>query len=524
MISPANICRIIDLKGNTIKEFRWKVDYSWNVGFGSWWPRQLLLDSLGNEIKYYTWHKSYINSAGFSKDRKYVITASDDSTAKIWDLKGNEILSLKGHNNKVIDATFSGDGEKIVTVTIDNTLRIWDKKGQLLTIIKGPKESVRYAIFSSDNTKIETQSLLDTCRVYDLKGKMLEKVPWDRIYISSVYFSSDGKKLLTASRDGTSKLWDLETAGYIELDESPYASFSPDEKYIATISDWDHISLWDSRGNKLLSFPIQDETINSVKFSPDGKFILTSCGKNGAKILDLKGNEIHSFKGTGEKVLYASFSPDGKYIVTANDDNSIQIWLIDSQSILNNIKNNPDSRNTWKLNIEAKQKYNIDLNYFENRLEDSHLCILSANSENDTIQKIKYFVRAIDFFDYVLKVAKDSLPQNETIKIKNEVSNVYKELAIISLYKRDFKGALNYAQSGLIINPANGLLLVYKAISLLYDNQFDKTKEIILTLKDKPVETGNEDYNIVILNILNNLENKGIKHDDLLKLKLLITN
>jgi tetratricopeptide (TPR) repeat protein len=353
---------------------------------------------------------------------------------------------------------------------------------------------------------------------------MLEKAWWERIYISSVFFSNDGKKLLTASRDGTSKLWNLETGRYIELEDSPYASFSPDGKYIATITDWDHVSLWDSGGNKQLSFPIQDEKINSVKFSPDGKFILTSCENNAAKLLDLKGNEIHTFVGTGEEVTYSSFSPDGKYIATANDDNSIQIWLIDSQSILENVEKNPDSTNVWKLNIEAKKKYNIDLNYFENRLEDSHSFILKANSENDTIQKIKYFVKAIEYFDYVLKVAKDSLPQNELIKIKNEVSDVYKELAVISLYGRDFKDALMYVQSGLTVNPANGLLLVYKAIALVFEDQFDKTKEIILPLKGKPVETGNEEYDVAILNIINNLENKGIRHDDMSKLKLLITN
>jgi tetratricopeptide (TPR) repeat protein len=250
---------------------------------------------------------------------------------------------------------------------------------------------------------------------------------------------------------------------------------------------------------------------------------LISCGKSAAKLLDLKGNEIHSFK-TGGEVTYASFSPEGKYISVANYDNSIQIWLIDAKSILNIVENNPDSKNAWKLDIETKQKFNIDLNYFEERIEDSHFCILRAKAENDTIQKFKYFIQAIEHFDYVLKVAKDSLPQNELIKFKNEVSNVYKELAIISLYKRDFKGALIYVQSGLTANPTNGLLPVYKAIALFYDNQFDKTKEIILNLKGKPLETGNEEYDVVILNIINNLENKGISHDELPKLKLLIAN
>ncbi|MCX6253963.1 MAG: WD40 repeat domain-containing protein, partial [Bacteroidia bacterium] len=524
LISPANIFRIIDFKGNTISENRWKVDYSWNVVGGRWRPRKLLLDSLGNEMKYYTLHKSYINSAEFSRDGKYVITASDDSTAKIWDLKGNEILSLKGHNNKVIDASFSGDGEKIVTATFGNTLRIWNNKGQLIKVINGPRECLRYAIFSSDNKNILTQSLQDTCRVYDLKGNIIRKHKWDRVYISSAFFSPACKKILTASRDGSAKLWDTQTNKNIELGESYYCSFSPNGKNIATVSDWDHVTLWDCYGNKLQSFPAVSEQINSVKFSPNGKFILTSCGDNTARLWDLKGNEIHSFKGTGKNVIYASFSPDGKHIAIANDDNSIQIWLIDPYEIVRIVNENPDLTNVWKLNSDTKKKYNIDLYYFENILENAHLSLLNAKSENDTIQKIKCLVKAIENYDYVLKTANDSLPQNELIKVKNELSNVYKELTIISIYKREFKNAINYTQVGLTSNPNNGLLLVYKAIALLCDDQFDKTKEIILNLKGKPVETGNEDYDEVILNIVNNLENRGINHDNLLKLRLLIKN
>jgi len=523
MISPANICRIINLNGSTVQDFRWKVDYSWNVGVGSWWPRKLLLDSLGNEIEYETWHKRYINSASFSRNRRYVITASDDSTAKVWDLKGNEILSLQGHN-KVIDATFSTDGEKIVTATIDNTLSIWSKEGKLLKVIVGPKEFIRYAIISSDNKEIGTQSLQDTCRFYDMDGKFLGQNKWDRFYLSSVYFSPGSKNLLTASRDGSAKLWDIKTNNFIEMGESAIASFSTDGNKIATVSDGDQVTIWDRFGNELQPFPMQDDLINSVKFSPDGKFILTSCENNTAKLWDLKGNEIQSFKGSGKGVKYASFSPDGKHIAVANEDNSLQIWLIDPNEIIGKVNGNQKFKTMWKLNLETKKKYNIDLNQFELKLENAHLSLLKANSESDTLQKIKYLNEAIFNYEYVLKNASDSILPNELIKVKNDFSNIYNELSLIALNKRDFKNAIDYCRLGLIICPVNGRLGVYQAISLLFDNQFDKAKEIVINLKGKPIETGNEEYDVLILSTINDLEKKGIMHEDLLKLRLLIKN
>jgi WD40 repeat protein len=524
IISPANICRIIDLNGTTIKDLRWKVDYSWNVGFGSWWPRKLLLDSLGNEIRYETWHKQYINSASFSRDRKFVITASDDSTAKVWDLKGNEIICLKGHNNKVIDATFSGDGNIIVTATIDNTLRIWSRTGKLLKVITGPKEFIRYAIISPDSKNIETQSLQDTCRIYDMEGKLIIKGRWFRFYLSSVYFSPDSKNILTASRDGSAKLWDIKGKNFVELDESAVASFSSDGIYIATTTEGDHVTIWDRYGNRLQPFPDQDDLINSVKFSPDGKLILTACEDNTAKLWDLKGNEIQSFHGSGKGVKYASFSPDGKHIALANEDNTIQILLVDPVEIIKKVNSNPEFMNIWKLNLETKKKFNIELNHYEHRLENAKLSLLRANSESDTLKKIKYLNDAINIYMYVFNNVSDSLTPVELVNIRNDFSNTYKELSLVALYNRDFGNAIEYCRLGLNIYPVNGRLKVCQAISLLFNNQFEKAKEIIINLKGKPIESGNESYNVFILSTINELERKGISHVDLLRLRNIIKN
>ncbi len=70
---------------------------------------------------------STLLGAAFSGDGKRVVTASTDSTARIWDAEsGKEIAVLKGHTLYLFAAAFSGDGKRVVTASGDNTARIWD--------------------------------------------------------------------------------------------------------------------------------------------------------------------------------------------------------------------------------------------------------------------------------------------------------------------------------------------------------------------------------------------------------------
>ncbi|HYO52448.1 hypothetical protein [Archangium sp.] len=65
-------------------------------------------------------------SAAFSPDGSRVLTASLDSTARLWDSRSGQLLAtLKGHEDRVRSAGFSPDGSRVVTASDGKTARLW---------------------------------------------------------------------------------------------------------------------------------------------------------------------------------------------------------------------------------------------------------------------------------------------------------------------------------------------------------------------------------------------------------------
>ncbi len=224
-------------------------------------------------------HESYVRSAVFSPDGIYIVTASDDNTARVWDAKtGKPITEPLKHEDYVNSAVFSPDGKYIVTASRDNTARVWDAKtGEPVTEQLKHEDYVNSAVFSPDGEFIVTASGDKTARVWDAKtGKPVTEPLKHEDYVYSAVFSPDGKYIVTASDDNTARVWDAKTGKpvteQLKHEYNVYSAvFSPDGEYIVTASRDKTARVWEF-------IPLK-EVIEKYRNDPEHDWSLTGQEK-----------------------------------------------------------------------------------------------------------------------------------------------------------------------------------------------------------------------------------------------------
>ncbi len=283
-------------------------------------------------------HNQTIHSIAFSKNGKYILSASRDSTAKLWNLDGKLIRQFKDPS-QLFCADISPDGKHIVTASRDGNTRLWNLDGQVIKEFKS-KSYVEAGVFSPDGKYILAGYYDSTARLWNLDGKMITQFKGHTEQVTSVAFSPWGKSVITGSYDGTVGVWDLKGTLLRKISNNAKVfcvAFSPSGKYILAGNAGGTAKLWDLDGNLVKEFKGHTDAVISVAFSPDGNFILTGSWDKTARLWDMEGNVIEIFKGN-PTLITAVFSPDGKSIITGGGDNvsiyagpldhTIRLWPI----------------------------------------------------------------------------------------------------------------------------------------------------------------------------------------------------
>jgi WD40 repeat protein len=268
-------------------------------------------------------HEQAVKTAEFSPDGRWIVTASDDGTARIWNAStGTPTNRVLRHLGRVHMASFSPDSQRITTASEESD---W-------------KRAVHSGLFQVWHATT---------------GAKIGAVMHVEGYALSASFSADGNQIVTGHQvwreNGYAQLWDAHTGKALTepvMDQPGnntasgdgkaliVAEFSPDGKHLLTASRTGSASIWtvfernDPAGWSLERAATMKHSrgLTDAHFSPDGRLIVTATVGGSAQLWPKHkqgGTMLH-----GLWVNSAEFSSDGSRIVTASSDGTARVWKI----------------------------------------------------------------------------------------------------------------------------------------------------------------------------------------------------
>jgi WD40 repeat protein len=391
----------------------------------------------GNPITVLRGHKKEVVAAAFSPDGKRIVTASLDGTARIvvtgnWDDKTTRIVSHNDNNadnDPIYDVQVSSSNNRIVTASDDRTARIWDLQGKLLQELAGHNGPVTSAAFSPDGQFVVTASGMDqgsrfadarrirgdnTARVWNVQsGRQVAQLRGHRGAVTSAAFSPNGRYVVTGAWDGTVRIWATGTQSGVDLGTNREGAprFSPVEKILAkstggapgdaslgrdaglfvtaspmpmsgqrpklpkseqqtfeerlrreasikrqkidikvkdngdntvdiswTGSEGGVIRVWNN--DQLLGtlLPRKGPVIRKAALSPNGRLVVIVYKDKVATLWDYARNWTEDLSGHTEEIYSADFNRSGTLVVTASADNTARVWNTASGKLVEELK------------------------------------------------------------------------------------------------------------------------------------------------------------------------------------------
>jgi len=339
-------------------------------------------------------HSDPIYMVDWSADGRRILSASDDGTAKVWDLVTGGVQTLRGHEDDVYGAAFSPDESLVATASLDGTARVWPVGATGVRVLGGDLDTIKAAKTVGDHTAVTVSSPFQVVR-WDLRSgarttlvaKSDEVYKWmappvsvrgdvafssasvtdvqlyradgtraalrgHRDRVSGIGFSPDGASLYSGSWDGTVRRWDVSTGtGHVVLTGDPIEALEVAPKVdrmvivrggVFEVHDLDGTLI----GNLPKASTPRLAWTGLKLFSADGRRLVISAkqtGTNGRTIVwTPETGEVLYLEDVGCHASNLTFSPDEKQLAGAMADRTVRIWDLGTGKLVRTLEGHVD--------------------------------------------------------------------------------------------------------------------------------------------------------------------------------------
>ncbi|KAF8101482.1 hypothetical protein N665_0205s0073 [Sinapis alba] len=193
------------------------VDWRNNVSFAtSSTDTFIYLCKIGETrpVKVFAGHQGEVNCVKWDPTGSLLASCSDDSTAKIWNIKQhNFVHDLRDHTKEIYTIRWSPTGPgtnnpnkplTLASASFDSTVKLWDAElGKMICSLNGHRDAVYSLAFSPNGEYIASGSVDKSIHIWSLKEGKIVKTYTGEGGIFEVCWNKEGNKLAACFADNS---------------------------------------------------------------------------------------------------------------------------------------------------------------------------------------------------------------------------------------------------------------------------------------------------------------------------------
>ncbi|MFH2203266.1 MAG: cytochrome c peroxidase [Elusimicrobiota bacterium] len=292
-----------------------------------------------------TWkgHTDQVSNAAFTADGAGVLSASDDYSLKLWEVKTGRVKkTIRGENGYQFGLVYYSGGTRSAAVNEALTFKLYDAAaGKTVAVFTGYDKLLNTLVLSPDGRTAAATAWDGELTLWDAAtGKKTATLQsGDAASALGIAFSPDGKTLLSGHGDRTVRLWDAasgkpQAVWHGHKRHVLAVAFSPDGKHALSGGKDNTLRYWDAASGRTLAvWRGHTSYVYTLEFSPDGRRALSGGSDFTARLWDTASGELlDTLRGHQGGVLDVAFSPDGTRAVTASEDRTLKLWDLTGKS------------------------------------------------------------------------------------------------------------------------------------------------------------------------------------------------
>ncbi len=287
-------------------------------------------------------HEVALTDADYDTAGRYVVTASEDGIARVWDTLDSQPVSAPlEHGSAIRSVVIRSDGKIVATGGSDGVIRIWSVSDARLLNVLNNGAAITRMRFAPNGVDLWTGGAAGRMRAWDINSGR-EKFFYnfaDRI--TDLTLTRNGQYVAACSRDGTARVLNAATGDAIAPVMKHSASItciaiSPDSRRVVTGSRDNTVAIWDMLTGQPTIAPIKHPAaVHGVAICPDGKKVISACEDSTARVWDLEtGQTVGRPISHDGPVIYVAAGPDGRWAATASEDNTVRVWDMTSGDLV----------------------------------------------------------------------------------------------------------------------------------------------------------------------------------------------